>query len=176
MLRSVTFSAPFGPLGAVKSVLVSPRDLVIRALAKVPLPRHPSIRYHGCFAPNSHPRELVVPPGAMAKARRKKSCVEKDETTMITWSLVLRRAFGRDLLKCPGGCTRAGVAAVQDANEIKRFLTHLHLHQDASAPVSGRGEVGSMTGQPEMMEFIDVEPEPEPDWDDSGLAEANVDD
>ena len=27
-----------------------------------------------------------------------------------------------------------------------------------------------------MMEFIDVEPEPEPDWDDSGLAEADVDD
>ena len=155
--------------GGVKSVLVSPRDLVIRALAQVPLPRRPSIRYHGCFAPNSHLRKLVVPAGAMAKARRKKSCVEKDETTRLTWSLALRRAFGWDVLKCPCGGTRTVVAAVQDANEIKRFLTHLHLYPDP-------GDIVSITGPPEMMEFVDVEPEPEPDWDDSGLAEANVDD
>ena len=109
----------------------------------------------------------------MAKARRKKSCVERDETTRLTLSLALRRAFDWDVLKWACGGARTVVAAVQDANEIKRFLTHLHLCPDASAPYPDAGEIVSITGPPEMMEFIDVEPEP--DWDDSGLAEADVD-
>ncbi len=101
--------------GGLKSVLVSPRDLAIRALAQVPLPRRLSLCYHGCFTPNSHLLQLVVPAGAMAKAQRQKSCVEKDETTMLTWSLALRRDFGWDVLKCPCGGTCKVVAAVQDA-------------------------------------------------------------
>ena len=149
---------------------------MIRALAQVPLPRRPSIRYHGCFSPNSHLRKLVVPAGAMAKARRKKSCMEKDETTRLTLSLALRQAFDWDLLKCPYGGRRVVVAVVQDANEIKRFLTNLHLYPDASAPYPDGGDIVSITGPPEMMEFIDVDFEPEPDWDDSGLAEADGDD
>ncbi len=132
--RSPVASLP--PSRRPRSVLVSPRDLVIRALAQVPLPRRPSLRYHGCFAPNSHLRKLVVPADAMAKARCKKPCVEKDETTRITWSLALRQAFGWDVLKCPCGGARTVVAAVQDANEIKRFLMHLHLYPDTSAPIS----------------------------------------
>ena len=56
---------------------------------------------------------------------------------------------------------------MQDANEIKRFLTHLHLYP---APC----DAVSITGPAEMMEFIDVEPEP--DRDDRGSAEANADD
>ncbi len=50
---------------------------------------------------------------------------------------------------------------------FKRFLTHLHLHPDP-------GDSVSIMGPPEMMKFIDVEPEP--DWDDSGSAEADPDD
>ena len=50
--------------------------------------------------------------------------------------------------------------------KFKRFLTHLHLYPDP-------GDIVSITGPPEMMEFVDVEPAP--DWDDSGSAEADVD-
>ncbi len=79
---------------------------------------------------NSGRKALRVRAGAMAKARRKASCVEKDETTRLTWSLALRREFGWDVLKCPSGGARTVVAAVQDANEIKRFLTHRHRYPD----------------------------------------------
>ncbi|MSQ85205.1 MAG: hypothetical protein EXR77_20400, partial [Myxococcales bacterium] len=42
--------------GGVTSVLVTPRDLLIRALAQIPLSGRPSIRYYGCFAPNAADR------------------------------------------------------------------------------------------------------------------------
>ena len=80
--------------GGVRAVLVSPRDLVIRALAQVPLPRRPSIRYHGCFAPNSHARAQVVPAGAKPKKRRHKTCQEeRDEPSKMTWAECQKRAL-----------------------------------------------------------------------------------
>ncbi|MSP93513.1 MAG: site-specific integrase, partial [Myxococcales bacterium] len=57
--------------GGVTAVLVTPRDLLIRALAQIPLSGRPSIRYYGCFAPNAADRKHVVPAGAKPKCRRK---------------------------------------------------------------------------------------------------------
>ncbi|MSP93421.1 MAG: hypothetical protein EXR79_16780 [Myxococcales bacterium] len=54
--------------GGVTAVLVTPRDLLIRALAQIPLSGRPSLRYYGCFAPNAADRKHVVPadqPGLM---------------------------------------------------------------------------------------------------------------
>ena len=95
--------------------------------------------------------------GAKAKCRRKNSSTEKDESTKLTWSIALRRAFGWDVLKCPCGGTRTVVAAVLDETEIVRFLKHLKLHPDP-------GDIVSITGPPEAMELVEVEYEET--WDD----------
>ena len=41
-------------------------DLVVWLAAQVPLPRKPSVRYHGCFAPNAFWRPFVVLAGLAA--------------------------------------------------------------------------------------------------------------
>lgn len=85
--RTIRISLKNEWAGGVRAVLVSPRDLVIRALAQVPLPRRPSIRYHRCFAPNSHARAQVVPAGDMARKRRNKTCPEeRDQPSKMTWA------------------------------------------------------------------------------------------
>ena len=54
------------------------------------------------------------------------------------------------MLTCPCGGTRTVIAAVQDRNEIERFLRHLQLPADA-------GEVVSVRGPPELFDFDEIE-------------------
>ena len=145
--------------GNVTSVVVSPQDLVIRALAQIPLPFRKAVRYHGAFAGNSKIRADVVPDGQKKKAKRKKAktCGMTDESTKLTWADALRRAFGWEILKCPCGGTRTVLAAVQKKVEIERFLRHLHLWP-------GAGDVISVRGPPELFDFTELERQE--DWDD----------
>lgn len=52
--------------GGIHAVVVSPRDLVIRALAQIPLPFRKAIIYHGAFAGNAAIRSQIVPDGPRA--------------------------------------------------------------------------------------------------------------
>ena len=143
--------------GGVKSVLISKMDLVIRALAQIPLPFRKQIVYHGCFAGNSKLRPQVVLAGDKPKARRKKSKTEPDENTKMLWRDAHLRCFGWDVLKCPCGGTRTLIAAVKKKTEIERFLRHLKLWPEAD-------EVVSVTGPPEAFDFDEIERQEE--WDD----------
>jgi len=136
--------------GGVTSVLVSPMDLTIRALAQIPLPFRKAVRYHGAFAGHSKIRPEVVPDGQVKKIKRKnrKACGQKDESTKLTWEQALKRAFGWEILKCICGGTRIVLAAVKKKTEIERFLRHLHLWP-------GAGDVISVRGPPELFDFED---------------------
>ncbi len=144
--------------GGVRAVLLSPRDLVIRALAQIPLPRRASVHYHGCFAPNARARAQVVPAGAKPKSRRKKhalsavegSSEERDESTKMTWAQCQKRAFLWDVLACKCGGRRKVIAAVQDKQEIERFLQHLQLWPDAK-------DIVAICGPPELFAALEVE-------------------
>ncbi len=140
--------------GGITSVLVSPMDLVIRALAQIPLPFRKAVRYHGAFAGNSRIRPDVVPDGQRKKIKRKrrKACGQKDESTKLTWEQALKRAFGWEILKCICGGTRIVLAAVQKKTEIERFLRHLHLWP-------GAGDVVSVTGPPKLFDLEQIERE-----------------
>ncbi len=139
--------------GGVTAVHVSPRDLLIRALAQVPLPRKPSIRYHGNFAPNAADRPLVVPDAAKVKAgceRAKVKTRRDDETvvrasTRMSWAECQKRAFLWDVLDCPCGGRRTVIAAVQDKREIERFLNHLQLWPDP-------GDITEIRGPPALLD------------------------
>jgi hypothetical protein len=47
--------------GAKNAVLLTRRELAIRVLAQIPLPKRPSSHYHGIWAPGAKDRDLVVP-------------------------------------------------------------------------------------------------------------------
>jgi len=132
--------------GNVIAVFLSAYELVVRVLAQIPLPFCASTHYHGCFAGNSKMRANVVPAGNKAKARRKKSLTEKDDTTKMTWHDAMKRAHKFEVLNCPCGGIRRVIAAVQDKIEIERFLRHLHLWPD-------EGEILSVRGPPELWDF-----------------------
>ena len=157
--RSIRIKLKTVKEGGITSVLVSPQDLVIRALAQIPLPFRKAVRYHGAFGGNSKIRPDVVPDGQKKKTKRKKAkaCGMKDESTKLTWEQALRRAFGWEVLNCLCGGKRIVLAVVQKKVEIERFLRHLHLWP-------GAGDVLSVCGPPELFDFAEIELES--NWND----------
>jgi hypothetical protein len=130
--------------GGVRAVVMSPRDLVLRLLAQIPLPRRALLRYHGCFAPASPLRAQVVAAGAKAPRRRKKDAgaagtsgtsgearVETPEATAqrMTWAVCLRRAFQFDALVLsrprllPSMYSGAAGLTVVGVGSLRRFRT-----------------------------------------------------
>jgi hypothetical protein len=155
--------------GGVRAIVMSPRDLVLRLLAQIPLPRRALLRYHGCFGPASPVRAQVVAAGAKAPRRRKKDAAEgrtpveasaermvAEATQRMTWAVALRRAFQFDALQCPCGGRRRLIAAVQDKAEVERFLKHLQLWRVPE-------DIVAIRGPPD--ELFPVEPAPEDDGD-----------
>ena len=150
--------------GGIKSVLVSEKDLVIRALAQIPLPFRRQLIYHGCFAGNSKARAKVVLAGDKPKGRRKKKKAddkaektEPEENTKMLWQIAHLRCFGWDVLKCPCGGNRTLIAAVKKKTEIERFLRFLKLWPNAD-------DVVSVHGPPEDFDIDEFERQA--DWDD----------
>jgi hypothetical protein len=133
---------------------------MIRALAQLPLPRRPSVHYHGCFAPNSGARSQAVPAGDMPKRRRKQAegkplkTVEQP-STRLSCAACLKRSFLYAILDCPCGGRRRMVAAVQHKGEIERFLRHVRLWPETL-------DIMAIRGPPEVFESSQDEPEP---WD-----------
>ena len=54
----------------VTHVTMPQADLILRMCAQIPLPRRPSLRYHGVFAPAARLRSKIVPAGDQARCRR----------------------------------------------------------------------------------------------------------
>jgi hypothetical protein len=140
------------------AVLIPPADLVLRMAAQVPLPRRPSIRYHGIFGPNAALRSQVVPAGDKPKCKRHKAQSgtesERETSTRMTYAQALKRAFSIDILNCPCGGKRVVLAAVQNPASLARILRHVGLW-----PESDFGEgIDAIRGPPDDIWPVDLDP------------------
>jgi hypothetical protein len=161
--------------GGVRAVVLSPRDLVLRLLAQIPLPRKALLRYHGCFAPAAPVRAEVVAAGARAPRRRKKGPLaesgsmaadpsESAASQRLSWAVCLRRSFAIDVLACPCGGRRKVVAAVVERSQVERFLKHLSLLRLPA-------DVVAIRGPPEELYPVEPEPQDQGDGWDAGSDE-----
>jgi len=66
------YRVKWGRRGGPTHRLMTPLELLARLAALLPPPRHPLVRYHGVFAPNSPWRKSVVPVG------KGESCAQDD--------------------------------------------------------------------------------------------------
>ena len=143
-------------------VLISRADLVLRMAAQVPLPKRPSLRYHGVFAPNASLRSKVVPAGDKPRTGRRRHVhgpgeepTERETSTRMLYQKAMRRAFGLEILKCPCGGRRVVLAAVKDAVQLERILRHVGLWPE-------QGDVEAIRGPPEELWAEDL---PSADFD-----------
>ena len=76
--------------------IMEPMEFMARLAALVPPPRHPLVRYHGVFAPNSPWRAAVVPgPRPQELERRMKACAAKAVATSAAAAGVVSAAGAR---------------------------------------------------------------------------------
>ena len=140
------------------AVLIPPADLILRMAAQVPLPRRPSIRYHGIFAPNAALRSQVVPAGDRPRCKRHKThCgtpTERETSTRMTYADALKRAFSIDILTCPCGGRRVVLAAVQDPVSLERILRHVGLWADSEFSEG----IEAIRGPPEDVWPVEFDP------------------
>ncbi len=134
-------------------VVIPRADLVLRMAAQVPLPKRPSVRYHGCFAPNAKLRSKIVPAGDKAKCRRKKGSdpgelSERQTSTRMLYAEAMRRGLSIDVLACPCGGRRVVLAAVMDAQQVERILRHVGLWPDSE-------DIEAIRGPPEDLWGLD---------------------
>ena len=137
-------------------VVFQPQELLEKLAALVPAPRAHSVRYSGVFAPAAAWRPLVIPDAAATTAADDDSAPEPVErcsgvtgaSTMTpvaispeapattserhernyTWSELMKRVWGLDVLKCPRchGPMRL-LAAIHPPDATRRILECLGL-------------------------------------------------
>ena len=81
--------------GGVSGVTLTKRDLALRIIAQIPLPRRASLRYHGIFGPAAKDREQVVPARGGRVAHNKRKGKAKCRTGAAV-------AEGADTIAAPG--------------------------------------------------------------------------
>ncbi len=144
--------------------IMEPMEFMARVAALVPPPRHPLVRYHGVFAPNSPWRAVIVPGvpraawgcegnsvrsaaittpknGALADVvlaePREGARPARSTAARIDWATLMHRVWGWDVLACPRCEGRMKfVAVIKDREVIVRILTHVGLSaaQVSTAP------------------------------------------
>ena len=171
-----------------KAVVLSRRDLLVRVLAQIQLPRRPSLVYHGLWAPAAKRRAEIVPAlgGRVEHNRRKKTAAQKDQrsepaeqtasgakrdakaeerTSKLRWADCLKRAFFFDILQCPCGGRREVIAAIIDTAVAEKILRHVGLWRSPQLD-----EVTEIRGPPEELGPVfdqqdeDREPPPPVEW------------
>jgi hypothetical protein len=120
-------------------LLLSPSELIARLAALVPPKGFNLTRYHGCLAPRSSLRPLVIPappaPEELAVFEGRPSeptATAPGRPRRIPWAELLRRVFRVDIEQCHCGGRLNLVAFVTDPSEARRYLAHVGL--PAAAP------------------------------------------
>jgi hypothetical protein len=121
-----------------------PHAFLARLATLVPPPRRNQLRYYGVLAPNAKWRREVVasaPKAAGVRRSRRAAarCRAARSTTTrsryLSWSQLLRRTFGVDVLRCQRcGGRRVLLAFIQDPHVARRILVHLGLAGAARPP------------------------------------------
>jgi hypothetical protein len=123
------------------SLVFSPQEFLERLASLVPKPRKNLIIYHGCFAPRAKDREEIVNFGRPAATLNSASNLplldferidddgrERKPGKYYTWSELLGRVWGAQILKCPKcNSTLKLVALVTASCAIKAILIHIGL-------------------------------------------------
>jgi hypothetical protein len=113
-------------------VLFSPIEFIEKLVALVPKPRANLIRYHGVLAPHAAIREKIIPkPKEKVEGQGKDTEKAVNNSVRIRWALLLKRVFQIDVETCSacGGRVRI-IAAITQADVIRKILTHLKLSAD----------------------------------------------
>ena len=112
-------------------LLFSPEEFLEKLSALIPPPRTHLVRWGGVFAPASPFRKQIVVRPEVKKGFQFAEEGEKGKKKNRSWSKMLSKVFGIDVLKCPkcsGGMKP--MAAITDSYEIRRYLKHAGLDYD----------------------------------------------
>jgi hypothetical protein len=114
-------------------VRFDPCDFLGRLAVLVPRPRVNLLFYHGVLGARSAWRRAIVPGTACGASEAPAAAAESAPTDAPTprgrrWADLMQRSFGFDVLACDrcGGRLRL-IALIQQADVIRRILTHLGL-------------------------------------------------
>jgi hypothetical protein len=131
-------------------VRFDPCDFLGRLAVLVPRPRVNLLFYHGVLGARSAWRRAIVPGTACGASEAPAAAAESAPTDAPTprgrrWADLMRRSFGFDVLACDrcGGRLRL-IALIQQADVIRRILTHLGLPADVPATLPARSPPPSL--------------------------------
>lgn len=115
-------------------VMFDPIELVEKLVALIPPPRANLLRYHGVLAPNAKARKHIVP--AQNKDSNQKN---SNRTKNRTWSELMKRVFGFDVLKCPScGAKMKVISTLLDSAVVKPFLKSVKRTHEPPEPAPAR--------------------------------------
>jgi hypothetical protein len=157
-----------------RALLFNPLDFLGRLAALTPKPRVNLLLYHGVFAPHAARRRAAVarareaaegpadggsapgsPTGAPSQPAAGRSppidegagAAARRRNGWVRWADLLRRVFEIDVSHCArcGGWLRF-VAAIADADVVRRILGHLGLPTSIAPPLPARPPPGIAQG------------------------------
>ena len=121
-----------------RAILLSPSELIEKLCAMVPPPRAHQVLYTGVFSSHSKWRNLIA---LEPKARKgfNPEKVDKKKVKNHRWAKLLMRIYKIDVGTCPKcGMDMEVRGAVQDRQEIKRYLRHIGVPEDPPPIASPR--------------------------------------
>jgi len=130
-------------------LLLSPHEFLEKLAAIIPPPKSHLVRWGGVFAANSPFRKKII-----LKPEEKKGFDFQDgkkKRMNKTWSLMLARVFKLDVLKCDCGGDLTPLGAVQDPDEVKRYLKHKNMEYHPPP----RGPPGHVQGSLDFEQHYD---------------------
>ncbi len=152
--------------------VMEPVQFIARLAALVPPPRHPLIRFYGCFAPNSSWRASVVPgppPPASSVPAGDQVATAKPTSSRINWAELLKRIYDVDALACECGGRLRFIALITEPETARAVLRGHGLPTEPPLIVTSR--------PPCLADFFDAAPPdyfeppppdffdaPPPDW------------
>ena len=114
-------------------LLFTPGEFLEKLAAIIPPPKSHLVKWGGVFAGNSPLRKKIV-----LKPEEKKGFefgTDGKKVKNKSWSLMLSRVFKIDVLKCDCGGDLKPLGAVQDPDQVRKYLKHVNIEYDP--PVRG---------------------------------------
>ncbi len=104
------------------------------------------MRWGGVFAPNSPYRKRITLRPEVKKGFQFEDTEEGSKTTRKnpSWSKMLARIFKIDVTVCPCGGKWRLISAMQDRDEIRRYLIHEKIDHDPPARAPPRYRVETL--------------------------------
>jgi Putative transposase len=122
-----TFTHPWSD--GTTGIRLSPRELLEKLAALVPLPHVHLVRYGGCLAPHSHLRGAILPTPRQQGLDEPEAC---PPSPRWSWARLLQRVFDLEMATCPW-CQRGAlrlIAVITQGEVIRKILRHLKLSVD----------------------------------------------